>query len=603
MGKENRKKRCWELLPMPKPCDFDPGPEWFYENFVAPISRDMIKMMCTGLHVDDHAVEELRSTIDDVLGNVDSLLLRNSIINRLQVQRAAVAQKAHFAKSTEAIRTVDHYVKDYDEKSVLHRTWVVNTYLISKDLGKDTKDSWTVKNLKSYNVFKTDVILERLIDKSISKESEVLKNGMLALAEYKMELWNRPRWNKSQETAPLDPFNPGSAKQKQELFAMLNIEPFEVSEKTGDGSWGRDSIESLLKISDGKDSTYTEVLECIIDHSFSGIIRGTFLKAFDTYTIDGVLHGNIKMLGAKSARPTSNSPNLLNFPSTKSIYAKPLKKCFVAPKSMLIIQCDFQSLEDVVLANISGDEGKIAILTDTTLDSHCYNAMGYFANEVEAVIGSQGTFVEKVRRFKVGVDEGNPILKDIRQRSKPHTFGLAYGKFPDEHRGGAITQEIFDNYHNVLYPGVTEFREGYVLETAKAQGYLHLGLGFRIYTDDPDGDIRTINNACSQMWSILTLIAINELNYRIEEAGLQSKIQICSTIYDSIYAYIVPEPEVIQWYNNNVYEIGRKDFMEDQVIPNNLTCGLGRNWAEEVSIPIDASIESIDEILKTFKDQ
>ena len=591
------KKRPWTLLPLPAPCDFDPGPEFFYNNFVEPICRDMIELMCTGLYIDEHATEELRSTIDEVLSNVESSLMRNKIIQKLQEKRSVVAQKVHFAKSTEAIRTIDYYLKDFDEKSCVHRTWVINTYLISKGFEKDVKDSWTISNLKKYNVFKSDLVIDRILEKCISKDSQVLKDGMKALAEYKMELWNRPRYQRGRETAYLEPFNPGSSKQKQELFAMLKIEPFEVSDKTGDGSWGREHIEHLLKTSDGSDTGYEEVLQCIIDHSFSGIVRGTFLKAFDTYTIDGVLHGNIKMLGAKSARPTSNSPNLLNFPSTKSVYAKPLKKCFIAPEGMLVIQCDFQSLEDVVLANISGDAGKIAILTDTTLDSHCYNAMGYFADEIEAIIGSHGTFVEKVRRFKIGVDEGNTELKELRQRSKPHTFGLAYGKFPDEHKGGAITQSIFDNYHNVLYPGVTTFREGYVLETAKEQGYLHLGLGFRIYSDDPEKDIRTLNNACSQMWSFLTLIAVNELNYRIKQKGWQDKIQLCSTIYDSIYAYIVPDPEVIQWYNNNVYEVGRKDFMEDQEIPNNLTCGLGKNWSQEISIPIGASIKEVQEVI------
>jgi len=302
-------------------------------------------------------------------------------------------------------------------------------------------------------------------------------------------------------------------------------------------------------------------------------------------------------------RNTSNSPNLLNTPSTKSIYAKPLKRCLTAPDGMLVIQCDFQSLEDVVLANISGDEGKISILTDKTLDSHCYNAFGYFKEEVENIVGSEGSTVDKVRRFKIGVDEGNKVLKDIRQASKPHTFGLAYGKFPDEHKGGAITQEIFDRYHNVLYPGVTKFREEYVLKTAREQRYIHCGLGFRIYTDDPDKDIRTLNNSCSQFWSILTLIVINELNYRISEKGWEDKIQICSTIYDSIYAYIVPDPEIIRWYNNNVYEIGRKDFMEGQVVKNNLTCGIGRNWGEELAIPVNALVDEIKEILKQMKEE
>lgn len=592
--------RPWQRLPFPKPCEFDAKPEYFYKNFVQYLIADAIKMMCVGLHIDDNAVEELRSTIDEVLSNVDAKLLRNPIIQRLQEKRAVVAQKVHFAKSTEAIRTSDYYLKDYDG-SVIHRTWVVNTYLKSIGAEIDVKEKWTAKCLKSYNIFKTDKNLEKIIDKSIAKNSPILIDGMKALAEYKTELWNRPRYQKGRETVSLDPFNPGSAKQKQELFEMLEIEPFEVSDKTGDSSWGRKYIEMLLNQSDDKGGDYEEILQCVIDHSFGGIIRSNFLKAFDTYTIDGVLHGNIKLLGAKTARNTSNSPNLLNAPSSGSIYAKPLKKCFIPPKNMLIIQCDFKALEDVVLANLSGDTNKLNVFL-SGLDGHSLNACGYAPDKASEIVGRPfDNSPEFIKDFMKLVDEKHPEACDLRQWSKDKTFKLAYGGFPDEHKGGAISQEIFDNYHNVLYPGVTDFRENYVLPTTKKQGYLPLGLGFRIYSDDPDNDIRTLNNSCSQFWSILTLIAINELNYRISEKGWEDKIQICSTIYDSIYAYIVPDPEIIQWYNNNVYEIGRKDFIVDQIVPNTLTCGLGRNWAEEVDIPVNASINDIDEILKTFK--
>jgi DNA polymerase I-like protein with 3'-5' exonuclease and polymerase domains len=289
-------------------------------------------------------------------------------------------------------------------------------------------------------------------------------------------------------------------------------------------------------------------------------------------------------------------------PSTGSVYATPLKKCFIAPNDMLVIQCDFSSLEDVVLANITLDEGKLAVQRDSTLDAHCYNAMGYYTKQIEEVIGSDGSFVEKVRRFKQGVENKDPILKSLRQSSKPITFKLAYLGYPDAHKGGLITQEVFDNYHNVLYPDVKAYLENYVKPITREKGYLHLGLGCRLYSDDVDADFRTLFNATFQFWSILTLIAVNELNYRIKKAGFQDKIILCSTIYDSIYAYISPDPEVIKWYNDNVVQIGKQDFIPDQQVPNSLECGIGRNWAEEVPIPPNASVKEIEEILEKFKE-
>ena len=55
-------------------------------------------------------------------------------------------------------------------------------------------------------------------------------------------------------------------------------------------------------------------------------------------------------------------------------------------------------------------------------------------------------------------------------------------------------ETIFNNYHNVLYPGITKYREEYVLPTAKRDGELHLALGFKILTDNAERDIRTIAN-------------------------------------------------------------------------------------------------------------
>jgi hypothetical protein len=180
--------------------------------------------------------------------------------------------------------------------------------------------------------------------------------------------------------------------------------------------------------------------------------------------------------------------------------------------------------------------------------------------------------------FKKGIiNKIKTEFDDVRQRSKAVTFKCNYGGYPDDHKGGVITQEIFDNYHNLLYPGISDYRENYVLKTAKENGYIHLGLGCRIYTDNADNDIRTLHNATAQFWSILTLIMINELNYRTEEEGLSEDIVVCSTIYDSIYIYVKKDAEVIKWLNDNAVEIMKTDYLENQVVPNDATGELESN--------------------------
>lgn len=81
-----------------------------------------------------------------------------------------------------------------------------------------------------------------------------------------------------------------------------------------------------------------------------------------------------------------------------------------------------------------------------------------------------------------------------------HQVGASYGAFPPKIASSINCsieegEQIFNAYHKELYPKITEYRENYVLPTAKQHKKLHLGLGFYINTKDPDSDIRTLANA------------------------------------------------------------------------------------------------------------
>lgn len=591
-----------EHLPMPMPYDFDPcedDPSFFYDNFVKHFVPDMIGMMNTGLCVDQEAVEKLRKTVDEVLITVEKTLEENALIQEYKESTRPYAQKKHAEKATAAVRDVHYYMREYKETDMVHRTWVVNVYLQSIHKGDDVRDKWPIKELKNYNEYLEDDFLAAIAEKRILAHNSQVKVGMVALAEYKLELWNRPRYENAEKPVDLPPFNPGSHKQMKEFFEKNKVAPIAFSKDTGEASWGRDQLELVQKDFPDPLSSMSYALQAMVDYSSSSIIKTNFLKAFDKFTVDGVLHGNIKVFGAKSFRNTSNSPNLLNAPSTKSIYAKPLKKCFVAPDDMVIYTADLSALEDRVIANLSGDTNKCNVFLEG-LDGHSLNACGYFPEKIAKIMGKNVDNVAYVKMFKELVDDGNDKLDKIRFDSKAPTFKLAYGGYPDDHEGGVITQEIFDRYHHVLYPGITDYREQYVLPTAQRQGYLHLGLGCRLYTDDAGQHIRTLNNATVQFWSILTLIAVNELNHRIREYHLEDEVQIISTIYDSIYVQCTRSAEVIQWVNNNMIEVMCVQYLEDETIHNEAAGEIGLNWAELNKIPNNASIEEIQAVLETL---
>lgn len=139
-----------------------------------------------------------------------------------------------------------------------------------------------------------------------------------------------------------------------------------------------------------------------------------------------------------------------------------------------------------------------------------------------------------------------------------------------------------------------------MLKTASEQGYIHLGLGFNLHTDDPERDIRTLNNATCQVWSILTALTINKLHQLIDTEGLQDDIKVTSTIYDSIYFIVRKDPEIIEWLNNHIIPIMQQDFMEDQIVHNSADLEIGLNWATLHKLSHNASLEEIQQVLDTL---
>ena len=127
-------------------------------------------------------------------------------------------------------------------------------------------------------------------------------------------------------------------------------------------------------------------------------------------------------------------------------------------------------------------------------------------------------------------------------------------------------------------------------------------MGFYINTDNPRKDIRTLNNATCQFWSILTALTINKLHNLIDEYLVDTNdIQVTSTIYDSIYGIVYDDPEVIAWLNHHIVKIMETDFMENQIVKNEAQLEIGKDWSDLHPLPKDASEEVIKSIIKEVK--
>ena len=294
-------------------------------------------------------------------------------------------------------------------------------------------------------------------------------------------------------------------------------------------------------------------------------------------------------------------------PSTGSVYAKPIKKCFEAKEGWIFYTADLSALEDRVVANLSRDKNKCSIFTDG-VDGHCLNSYAYYKDEVEAELPRlEGeTDIDYIKRYHQEVENGNKTLKAIRQKSKSNTFLLSYGGYPKKlARNAKIplekAEEIFNNYHKVLYTGISDMRDRVVKE-ATEKGRIHLGLGCYMNSSDPEKESRTLFNACSQFWSILTILTINKMHYLIDEAGYSEDIQIVSSIYDSIYIHLKCDAEIIKWVNDNIIPLMTKDFVTDIIVHNEAEGEIGFNWYDTVKISNGASIEEVLEAIEKAKE-
>lgn len=148
-------------------------------------------------------------------------------------------------------------------------------------------------------------------------------------------------------------------------------------------------------------------------------------------------------------------------------------------------------------------------------------------------------------------------------------------------------------------------------EQAEEVGYYLLETGLRLRapglqsTDEHifSSTTRSAENALIQGFGMLTVTALNRFQQAIEDDGMDNDVVIIMSIHDANYGYCTNTPEVISWVNEHLIMEMTKDFYPDQDIKLKAELEIGRCWAEHTTIPNNATIEVIQEVLDTWKDQ
>lgn len=411
----------WSQLPAPSPVGAEYPEAHFYHHTAKWLVRDTVRLMMNGLPIDLTKVQALEQRLTAILEDVSDRLSANPAVNKLLVLQQKEAKELYADIQRSKRKGFGDFLVPFNSKNAIHRSAYMEVFADRMKLPKP-KDKlpggiskWSMALIRKLS--STYPPLKVLIDHSVNPDSPTAVQAMELLAVNKVTAHNNKIEAKIKEREiELKPFNPNSFTHVRDFFSTVGITSEKFSDKTGEPSWDRAQIERVNKTAIDED--VISFTQAMIDNSFAAIVKNNFVNAFYNYTIDGKLMGNYRLIGAKSGRYTSSKPNMLNTPSTRSIFAAPVKECFIAPKGFVVAAIDFEALEDKVVANLSGDINKIRVFTDN-IDSHSMASVFYFPDEVKELIGDISDSSKAAVKLKELVDSGCKKAKGIRDRSKP----------------------------------------------------------------------------------------------------------------------------------------------------------------------------------------
>jgi DNA polymerase-1 len=343
-------------------------------------------------------------------------------------------------------------------------------------------------------------------------------------------------------------------------------------------------------------------IQSILDYQLANKIKASYLETALKGSVE-ISEGDYRIFADFNQTSTitgrlssSGTWNLQTIPSG-SKYGKVVKELLIAPEGFIMATADYSALEDVLMANESRDKNKLAIF-EKGIDGHCLNAYAYFKDECKA------------RGYEYDIEDPSSINKlkkecpDLRQDSKPYTFGFSYGAGPEKYG-----EDIYNAYWET-YAGVKVYNDA-IIAKAKKQGYLVSKFsGLRLNLPainaraefDQTKEARVAVNFSIQSGNFLMLKAINNLQKWIEEEGLDDDVVIVNTVHDSVILYIREDANLIEKVNKALIKFMVNRYSNDQILNLSAELDIGRNYASMITLKNNEEAYKINEVLYELTD-
>lgn len=362
-------------------------------------------------------------------------------------------------------------------------------------------------------------------------------------------------------------FNLNSNNHKSVLFfEVLNLKPIGKTKK-GNVSVGVEFVDAYKE---------SNAMVGLID-KYNLLEKGkSFITNYkENSSKEGRLHPEHNINGTVSRRTTTTNPNLAQTPS-RGILSE-LKKAFLPDEGHRFISFDYQAMEIMILASLSGEKNMMKSLKEG-LDLHSVTALMMFKDKMS--IPEELSYIDKLKYIKANYD------KTYRYYSKTLSFGLIYGMTPSglAKQFGVKKAEAEDmvNRYFEAYPGIKNF----IVDTknlAKVNGYASNYIGYRVRLNSliPMND-RDYTSEAEQRFCVN--FAIQSFGAAILYTGLEKfkkylsdKLRVVFTIYDAVY---------VSADNSLDFEYVKEKMKEcfTYALPNGLELGIdvieGNTWKE-----------------------